>query len=478
MTNHGPNHRIRVVAVVALTVALMTALAVPAMADDDDPVEQLEARIAELEAQIAALKQDPGISDERIEEMERAIEVLAEEVENLKMGEAAVAPADARKFGMGPSASKVYGRDRGVSIGGYGEALYENFASTRQDGEPSDKIDRFDLLRAVFYFGYKFNDKIVFNSEIEYEHASTSNEGSVSVEFAYLDFLLHDLANIRAGMVLVPLGFINEMHEPPVFLGARRPYVEQALIPTTWRENGVGVLGETDHISYRAYVHTALVGIAGNSSGASGFSDAGVRGGRTKGSKSPADSLAFSGRFDWFPVQGLTVGLSGYRGDAGQGATLFDDGTGPVVDATTTIWDAHADFRWRGLQARVLYVGTTIDNVEQLNIAQTDRGVLEAGESIGEKQSGWYAEVGYDVLSAFTKSSQAVIPYLRYEQYDTQQQVADGFTRNPSFDRTVLTAGVAYKPITQVVVKADYNRIENEANTGVNQFNVALGFMF
>jgi hypothetical protein len=225
-------------------------------------------------------------------------------------------------------------------------------------------------------------------------------------------------------------------------------------------------------------VHTALVGVEGSDSGAGGFSTSGVRGGRTKGSKSPAEELAFSGRFDWFPLDGLTLGVAGYRGDAGQGATVNADGTGPTVDAMTTILDAHVDFRWRGLQARGVYVDTTIDDVELLNAAQSSRGVLDAGESIGEEQFGWFAEVGYDLLAGSTRTSQAVIPYVRFERFDTQHRVPDGFDRDRAQDRRVLTAGVAWKPILQVVVKADYNRIENEADTGVDQFNVALGFMF
>ncbi|HXV75701.1 MAG TPA: hypothetical protein VD788_05225 [Candidatus Polarisedimenticolaceae bacterium] len=465
------------------TIALGLAVAIlPARAQTSDAskIRELEARLVELERTLETLRAESDVPTERIEELERAIAVLSHEVEDLKLGDAATVTSDRGSFGLGPAASKVYRSERGVSVGGYGEMLYESFDDARQDGQPSDAIDQLDFLRAVLYFGYKFNDRILFNSEIEWEHATTSNggNGEVSVEFAYLDFTFHDLINARAGMVLVPMGFLNELHEPPIFLGARRPYVEQALLPTTWRENGAGVFGENDRISYRAYVHTALAGVEGNSSGSSGFDQGGVRNGRSKGSRSPADELAISGRFDWFAAPGLVVGLSAYRGDAGQGASVNTDGSGGTVDAVTTIVDAHVDYRWRGLQARGVWVDTTIDDVARLNAAQAARGVLEPGESIGESQYGWYAEVGYDLLAASSGTEQALIPYLRYERYDTQDEVPEAFDRDPSFDRTVVTAGVAWKPITQVVVKADYNRLENEADTGVDQINAALGFMF
>ena len=204
--------------------------------------------------------------------------------------------------GLGPAASKVYNVERGVSIGGYGEMLYQSFASETEDGSASAKSDQLDFLRAIVYVGYKFNDRIHFNSEIEFEHASTGKGGEVSVEFAYLDFSLRPELGIRGGMLLVPMGFINELHEPPIFYGARRPEVESAIIPTTWRENGAGIFGEAGPVEYRAY---AVAGLD-----ASGFSASGIRGGRQKGARSLAEDFAFTGRVDLTSVPGLLAGIS------------------------------------------------------------------------------------------------------------------------------------------------------------------------
>lgn len=461
-----------------LLICLVAVLAAPlmtvALAAEDDAttrIQELELRVAELEALIHELKDaDKGVDPAKIEELERQIRILAEEIEDLKMADV-VEPVEDIERGLGPSASKVYQVDRGVSVGGYGELLYENFASEREDSAPSEETDQLDLLRAVLYFGYKFNDRIVFNSEIEYEHASTGREGEVSVEFAYLDFLFRDAVNVRAGLVLLPMGFVNELHEPPTFLGARRPYVETALIPTTWRENGAGVYGEYGPISYRAYVTNGLAAVSGTSSSAGGYDAKGIRNGRTKGSKSAAEDLAITARLDWQATDWLLFGGSAFTGGAGQAATTP---SGDTFDATTTIWDLHSEVRWRGLQARVLYVATDIEDVTEINLAQDFTG----DQSVGEKQYGWYGELGWDVLSLFESSRQAVIPYVRYERFNTQEQVPTGFSANPANDVTVTTLGVSYKPIVNVALKLDYNRIENEARTGVNQFNIALGFMF
>jgi hypothetical protein len=144
---------------------------------DDERLQELEREVAELRVAIEELRA-AGLAEQRLAEIERRLEILAEEVENLKVGEASVTVSrDGEYSGLGPAASKVYAKEQGVSVGGYGEALLEIFDDEREDGSASDKTDRFDFLRAVFYFGYNFSDSWVFNSEIEYVHASTSEGG-------------------------------------------------------------------------------------------------------------------------------------------------------------------------------------------------------------------------------------------------------------------------------------------------------------
>jgi hypothetical protein len=233
-------------------VLLACGLAAPAFsqeasqASQQEQLRQLEQQVQELKAEIAALKNGGSSSaeDSRITELERKVEVLAGEVEKMRIGEAA--QAEASENGFGPAASKVYKAERGLSIGGYGEVIYQNFRSE----QPSE----IDLLRAVVYFGYKFDDKWLFNSEVEYEHGGEE----VEVELAYIDYLWRPQASFRAGRLLLPVGFLNELHEPTVYLGARRPDIEQVIIPTTWRENGFGLFGQAGPFSYRTYLLAGL----------------------------------------------------------------------------------------------------------------------------------------------------------------------------------------------------------------------------
>jgi hypothetical protein len=437
------------------------ASSVAVEAEDRDRIDRLEQELGDLRSAIDELRR-VGVAEQRIDEIERRLEILATEVENLKVGEEAVtATREGAMPGLGPAASKVYRKESGVSIGGYGEALYESFDSDRDDGSDSGATDQFDLLRAVFYFGYKFDDRFVFNSEIELEHASTSESGSASVEFAYVDYLYRTGFNPRAGLVLVPMGFVNELHEPTVFLGARRPETESRIIPTTWRENGIGAFGDLGGFSYRSYLINGL--------DASGFAAGGLRGGRQKGSRAKAEDFAWVGRLDYDGFPGLVVGASVYLGDSGQG---IESTNGDGLGVGTTIWDGHVDYRYRGLQLRGLYSRAELDDVAELNEALG----LGGSSSIGETLEGYYLQAGYDLLRA--RGGRALTPFVRWESLDTQQEVPAGYASNPANDQEILTIGLAYQPIEQLILKLDYQDVDDRANTGVDRFNVGLGYIF
>lgn len=425
--------------------------------------EELEKKIKELEARLEQVSKEN--TSPELDEIRRQIEILSREIESIKLQQDKVtAKADQQQYGMGAAASKVYRSEPGFSFGGYGEMLYESFDGTRDDGAASGKTDQLDFLRAIIYAGYKFSDKVIFNSEIEIEHATTSDSvGEVSLEFGYLDFMVRDEFNVRAGMVLLPVGFVNELHEPTAFLGARRPQVEQQIIPSTWRENGAGVFGDVGDFTYRAYIV--------NGFNSAKFSSSGVRSGRQKGGKAKADDFAIVGRLDWEPMEGLLFGGSIYSGDSAQGRTTP---SGESFDANVTMTELHAEAKVRGLQLRALWVETSIDDVRQLNEANG----LVGTKSVGEEQDGWYAEAGFDLASVMNLGKHSLIPYVRFEDYDTQKAVPAGYANDPKTAIEILTIGFAWKPIPQAVIKIDFQDIDNRAGTGTDQFNAALGYIF
>jgi uncharacterized small protein (DUF1192 family) len=448
-------------------IVMALTLVVPRASRADDPSrEEMQKAIAALQADVARLKAD-GAEKERLAEIERRIDLLAAEIEKARTGGATEGETPAKgEPGLGPAASKIYGKAKGVSIGGYGEVVYEHPSSTQQDGTPSGLEPRVDMLRYVTYVGYKFSDKILLNSEIEFEHASSGvggeERGEVAVEFAYLEFRPWKRAGIRAGMVLLPLGFLNELHEPPIFHGAQRNEVEQQIIPTTWPENGIGVFGQSGPFQWRGYV------VAGLKS--AGFASDGIAEGKQEGSQSLARDLGFSGRIDFTGASGLLLGASVYTGDSGQGAAVAEQ----KIAARVTLYDLHAQFEHRGFQARALYAHSTVGDVAMIN-AQNG---LAGDESVGERQYGWYLEAAYDLMTLKPSGQWSVTPFLRYERLNPQDRVPGGFEKDPSLDQKVLTAGVGVKPLHNVVLKTDYQWLSNKADTGANRFNLSIGYLF
>ena len=456
----------------AILLAALTSMAAPVAVRAGEPtpqtleqrIERVEKLLAETRAELEAARAAAADPD-RLAEIERKIEVLAREVEQLKLGEAGAAvEAGDLRYGVGPAASKVYGK-KGVSIGGYGEFVYERFDQTREDGEPSGLRSQADLLRAVLYFGYKFDDQWVLNTEIEAEHAVTASDkgGEVEIEFAYLDYLFSRHLRARAGLVLIPAGLINELHEPPTFLGVLRPDVEQVLIPSTWRELGAGFYGDTGSFSYRLYAVNGL--------NAKGYTAEGIEEGSQEGSEAAAENWAVTGRLDWTPVSGALVGASFFSGNSDQGERTP---SGKSFSGTTTLFDVHADWKWRGLWVRGLYVRTAISDAAAINEVNGFQG----DESVGSRQWGWYLQAGFDVFSLKAGSRLSLTPFVRYERYDTQSEVPTGYDRNPASDVKLLTVGAVFKPIEQIAVKLDWQERKNAASTGVNQWNIGLGYLF
>lgn len=434
---------------------LFVFMALPAAAQQATPEPDREPDAT------APIAQAPASDAAQIEELRRRLDVLAAELEQLRSGEtpqAALTDERRRTLGLAPSAAATYRRaTEGVSFAGYGEMLLENFTSENEAGAGGAPTTRLDFLRAILYAGYRFNDRFLFNSEIEVEH---SNE--ISVEFAYLDYLANEHLTLRGGMLLLPLGLVNEFHEPTVFIGAKRPETEQRILPTTWRENGAGVLGSAGIVNFRAYVTNGLRGAA--------FTSAGLRGGRQKGANALAANLAFSGRVDVTPLPGIFGGVGFYNGGSGQEQVVLD---GNRLDEGTRVVEVHGQAQVRGFDLRALFAQASIGDAGEASRALR----LAANAPIADTMQGGYVQAGYNVLSQFS-TRLALTPYVRYEHVDTQHRIPAGFVRDLSRDGVLKTLGVELKPIPNVVVKTDYQWITNEAGTGRNQFNLNLGYAF
>jgi thiamine biosynthesis lipoprotein ApbE len=445
--------------------------------DSEPPVMRWNAAMAQW---LTRRDGEPGLppaDTSEIERLKRQVDAITRELERLRLGSDVVAQADTGAPGFGPAASKVYRSNEGVSIGGYGEIEYAMPSDRLEDGTASPAASQWDAHRAILYFGYKFSDRLLVNTEIELEHADEA-----WLEFAYLDYRLNDALGFRGGLLLSPMGLINELHEPPTFLGSTRPLVTGSIIPTTWRENGFGIFGDLGAFSYRAYIMNGL-------DGAGAFDDGGLRGGRQKGSHALAEDVAGVVRVDYTGVPGLLAGGSVYYGGSGQGRSVTLDGTDREIQANTLIWEGHVSYQARGLDLRGVVAGASVEDALLLNayraaeanglpgISTALTQTLTGGASVGESMLGGYAHAGYDVLRG-RGTSQQLIPYVRYEFVNTQTTVPEGFSANPAQERTALLLGAAWKPVPQVALKADYQLHSTQADTGRNQLVVVLAYLF
>ena len=390
-----------------------------------------------------------GRNDQRITIGTRAASKLLVHVAQLVLLVLLASPALAQTSGARPSPR--------TNVSGYMDFHYN---------KPEHADGLLDFHRFVLLFAHSFSDRIRFVGELELEHAvveGLEEKGELELEQAYVDFLLTRGFNVRAGMMLMPLGIINERHEPPVYYGVERPFIDTVVIPSTWFEVGAGVHGEVGRgWRYRAYVVAPL--------DAAEFSaDEGIREGRQKGAESNVGRAAVTGRLEYVGYRGLTVGVGGWSGESGfQFRPQFDV---PVSIAEADVRVARRGFEFRGQFAQVW-----IGNAAQLN----DALGLTVGISpnIAREIRGYMLEGSHRVLSK--PSFGEVGAFTRYESFDTQARMPAGFVPLARFNRDAWVVGANYWPDPDVAVKVDYT-IVRSASTLVNapnSFNVGLGWWF
>lgn len=346
---------------------------------------------------------------------------------------------------------------KGVTVGGYGEITYNR---------PTGKNAEMDVQRLVLLFGYKFNDKTQFITEVEFEHVK-----EVYIEQAFLQYSLNDNVNLRGGLMLVPMGIVNEYHEPTTFNGVERPSMDGAIIPTTWREIGFGISGKYNEASlrYQAYIfngfQTTTSDGNGNITGGKLGGSKGLRGGRQKGAKSNFNHANFSTKVDYYGISGLRLGMSGYFGRT-QSPNDVEDIDG--ADIGMAMFGLDARYSKQRFSARGQYITASLSDTKAYNEA--------TGKDLGSSLRGWYAEAAYNLLAL--DKEQQLISFVRYEDYNTHAATEGTLAKNGKYDRQEWTLGLSYKIAPGAVVKADYQLKDDAVNSNKKQLNFGIGVWF
>jgi Phosphate-selective porin O and P len=346
-----------------------------------------------------------------------------------------------------------------TNLSGYMDFHYNEPTQEGQDGQ-------LDFHRFVLLVAHQFTDRIRFVGELELEHAfveGLEEAGELELEQAYVDFLLNRSFNVRAGMLLMPVGIINERHEPPVFNGVERPLVDTVIIPSTWFEAGAGIHGEIGNgWRYRAYVAAPL--------NAAEFSaEEGVREGRQKGSRSNVGRAAATGRIEYVGIRGLTAGASMWAGRTG-----FE--FRPRLDVPVSLYEADARYSRNRFEGRVEFAQVNISGAGDLNDAVfRNTGV---NPNVASTLRGGYAEAAYRLISGAAFGD--VGAFVRYESVDTQYRMPAGYVPLEEFDRDVWVVGATYWPDPDIAIKVDYVHQRNKSAvvSAPSSFNLGLGWWF
>ena len=437
---------------------------VPAQAQEADLRSKLEA----LERQVQLLKDELNKLSRKTEQVDAKTEAIVVQQE----AAAGVKTPGVTEAGTATITPVTPAMAAGqTAVFGYGEINYNRPRDSSQS--------QVTVRRAVIGLGHRFNDRLRFVGEFEFENAvvSSSDQGEAEVEQAYLDYRLTNSANIKAGLFLVPIGILNEIHEPTRYFGVERNDVETRVIPSTWREVGVGVYGQLDNgFYYDAGVTSGFNLHKWDAAAGPGSPLAAIH---QEGQLAAAHSLGYYGAIRYLGIPGLRLGTGIWSGSATQGNGPFKAGNSSFdlagISGRVTLWDMHAVWQPGRWDLRALYARGTIGQAKELNDVLSSPAVGFTSGFIPKSFDGWFLQAAYN---AWESGDYAVKPFFRYERYNLQRSLAEGYESfaDPLLNERVLTAGVSLFVTRNAVVKADYQRYRADRNR--DRFNLGLGYNF
>ncbi len=368
-------------------------------------------------------------------------------------------------------AKDAAGDEEGLQrLGNFGKLHLFGYGELHYNAPIGATPNQIDFHRMVLGVGYDFNDWLKFHSEVDFEHAFKEPE----LEFAYLDFLYKPWINFRVGSVLVPMGILNQHHEPPLFYSVERPELYRVIIPSSWQEGGAGFYGKLPAgFDYELYLMSSLEAatfdggtIKRSFTGDQGFHDSFGHVGEQR-----AEDFAAAGRLQYKGLPGFRVGTSFFLGNTGQGNTS-------IGKAFLTMLEGDAKYSFEGIDLEGILAFTNLSDTGNLNTALVAASPAFTN-FVGKQMVGWYLEGAYHLLHHLLPAApQDLVVFTRYESFNTQRQMVSGFASNPANDRRTITTGISFLPIPQVALKADMMINQNKVGTGVNQVNFGVGFYY
>lgn len=426
-------------------------------------INQLDKELQSMRGEIAQLKQ----AQQRATKPAAVAPLVVNNDNSLINGGEAIVntpapPAPANNASNIPSSFATAGQkptDVGTStLFGYGEL---NYGRTRKAADTQA-----DASRVVVGVQHRFSEKTKFVAELELEHgvSSASDKGEVEVEQAYIEHQISDKIAAQGGLFLIPMGLLNESHEPTAYHGVNRNFVETAIIPTTWREGGLKLIGQFDNgITLQGGVGTTFNLNKWDATSSEG-QESPLGSIHQEMSQASAKNAGFFAAADWRGVPGLRLGTSAFAGN-------IDQGTAGMPAAKLLMWDVHGKWNVGQLELAALYARATISNTAAWNAPLVGNATL-----IPSLFDGGYVQAAY---KAWENPEYSLTPFVRAEWFNTGRRYADlgaGITPDSRPTERVLTLGTSFGIGKNVVLKTDYQWFKT--NSALNRLNVGLGWAF
>lgn len=421
--------------IATIVAAAFLAAPLSAFAGETELLARIEKMAAELEELKAELKLNQRKTDS-IEQRQQA---------------AVQAPSPVAAPAAGPS----------TVISGYGELNYSRPSKNASAAQT-------DVRRVVIGIQHRFDEKTKLVSEFEWEHAiaSATDAGESAVEQLYVERQFDNGMRAKAGLFLIPAGLLNTAHEPTAYYGVERNFIETAIIPTTWREVGLGLSGDFAN------------GLAWDAGLTTGFDITKWDAASGDGRESPLGSIHQEGQLaksrnlsthlalNWRGVPGLLVGGSVFTGKAGHKSANF-----AAPDARITVYDLHTRYTPGHWDLSAVYARGQIRNVDALNLT-----FVGEPNPVPASFAGWYTQAAYQLY----KSGDYVFsPFVRYENFNTAKRyssVPAGLDVPVAADEKVYTVGANLKVGEGVVLKADYQKFGEDKTR--DRLNLGVGFSY
>lgn len=341
--------------------------------------------------------------------------------------------------------------------GGFGEFRY-----LKEVGKDNSKGE-LDIPHLALQFGYLLNEKWYFFGKVGVEHLE-----EIGLELLYLNYKFNPELNLRAGLLLMPIGFHNQEHMPTAFRSVRLPMLYGNIIPTEWNELGIGVEGEWHDValSYQLYLTTGLTGFTDKAmmGGARG-----IVGAKQKSHKKISQPV-LSGRLQYAGIPNSQIGVSGYLGKTE--SDLYEEKPRYIVDSSSVTLsmltlDAMVWFENLSLRGEIAYVN--INNAEKFNTFTQ--------QNLGNAMLGYYVELAYN-LAGDTSSETSLVPFVRYGFANVHESVPNNLKKDRSYEKQEFVVGCSYRINKNVLLKADYNKISNKMAYSQKWLSASISFLW